>query len=134
MHDGEGFYVARLVECGESRLRAEDLTAFRSTDERAGTAEAKTLLADLLAAGPQEQAKLEQEVAAAGISAHRMRRAGDGLGVEKTRQGFGSGGKWIWALPGRGDDASPIDGNGRPDDAVARRSAIYGQTALQSQN
>ena len=43
--------------------------------------------------------ELQQAAKAAGLSWATVRRAGDAIGIIVRRDGFGTGGRWAWALP-----------------------------------
>lgn len=101
---GEG----RLGWIGETDLRAEDLLARRSSPGRPADAieEAKTFLADALAAGERLARDVEAEAERQGISGRTLERAKRDLGIIAIRP-VSSGGPWGWRLPGEAAKTTP---------------------------
>lgn len=67
--------------------------------EGGSVAAAGEFLRALLAAGPMPASEVEAHAKGSDISKASLRRAKKALGVSVKREGFGTGGGWIWSLP-----------------------------------
>ena len=84
---------------GESDLTADRiLAAPAGAEERSALEEASEWLAEYLADGPRPADEVHRDATRVGISARTLRRAAARLGVHKSREGFGPGGRWVWSL------------------------------------
>lgn len=61
--------------------------------------EATDWLRDVLVDGPQPAAELKHRAKIDGIAQRMLDRAKKELGVQATREGFGSAGRWMWSMP-----------------------------------
>ena len=112
----EGIVVGADDETGESivaprvvwGLEHVDLTADQAlaaeadghrSEERGALSEAMEFLRAELAEGRVEVAIIQSTAKRAGISERTLKRARRDLGVVKSREGFGPGGKFYLALP-----------------------------------
>lgn len=104
--------IYRLVAADESSVAhvewdTEDsgLTATQlltpSTIEakRGATDSAVEFLEEILKDGPVPVKQIKAEAKEAGLSSDTVDRAKARLGIKPKRDGFGDGGKWVWALP-----------------------------------
>lgn len=75
--------------------------------------EAIVFLRGALRDGPRPALEVEAEARAEALSLRTLRRARKELGVVAAREGFGPGGRWMWALPSPAtaddDDATGAD-------------------------
>lgn len=82
-----------------------DTTAATLKDENSAAmtasarAEAETFLRQALREGPRPANDVLAEAHAVGISTATLRRARAEVGVHAEREGFGTGGRWLWFLP-----------------------------------
>lgn len=113
---GLGFHIAgepvRLVwEAAPVELSADEILAAMSERQasRGVRAEAKEWLRDVLAPGPQSAADVKEWAERDGIKLRTLDRAKSELGVSATREGYSTGGRWVWAMPS--------DAPGSPQDA-----------------
>ncbi len=111
--DGSEFYIARKVlETASLELVTDQAdisasavcqTARGSMDATAGTVSKKARacewLTNYLSLGPRPAAEIREDAIQYGISWATVRRACDGLKVDKQRHGFGKGSKITWGLP-----------------------------------
>lgn len=102
----EALIAAALAACPKLALPARAAAARQS--EPAGPsimrrerprARAQALLASILASGPRGAVEIQAAAADAGLSITTLRRAARTVSVTATREGFGRGGRWTWALP-----------------------------------
>jgi hypothetical protein len=56
-------------------------------------------LSQVLASGPVEVTRIQQEASAAGLSWRTVNRAKSRLNVRAFRTGWGEDGKWFWEIP-----------------------------------
>jgi hypothetical protein len=61
--------------------------------------EAKAFLRQHLTSHPVPAGILIKDAKAVGIASRTLHRAKDALGVQVQRQGWGQGGRWLWAGP-----------------------------------
>lgn len=88
----------RVEWLGESAVGAEDLLGDPPSRRVSGALEdAKGILGALLANGPIEAKKAQEECLSAGIAPRTLDRAKQELGVRCRKTGFGQG--WVWSLP-----------------------------------
>jgi hypothetical protein len=82
-------------------VSADDALGATSTGDR-GTAlsEAVEWLRDLLSLGPVPAKEVKARAGEDGIASRTLDRAKRELGVRAVREGYSSGGRWVWALPG----------------------------------
>lgn len=113
--------VARVVWLGPSAHRADAVLALRSEEETSALAEAEAFLRDALAEGPRPALDVTREARQGGLADATIRRARGRLGIVSRREGFGSGGRWTWALP---SPETPIA-------ADSKRMSTYGNSASQ---
>ena len=85
---------------GECEYTAKDLLK-RPNSRGRKQDQAKSFLLEILAAGPIEQAVIQQKAVALGIAYRTVERAKTLLGIESRREGFGPGSMILWALPSR---------------------------------
>ena len=90
----------RIEWRGECEYTAKDLLK-RPNSRGRKQDQAKSFLLEILAAGPIEQAVIQQKAVALGIAYRTVERAKTLLGIESRRQGFGPGSMILWALPSR---------------------------------
>ena len=90
----------RFLWRGETSVSAAALLRPDADDgERGALTEAEDFLRELLADGPVEAKRVEQERREAGIAPRTLDRAKAALGVKSERQGGLAGeGRWVWAL------------------------------------
>jgi putative DNA primase/helicase len=89
---------------GEARELLADADASPDASGDSMT-DAKTFLADLLAAGPVPVKAIRADAEGAGYSWGTIRRAQSAIGVEAVKQGGNFGGpsqKWVWRMPTTG--------------------------------
>lgn len=80
-------------------ISADDLLAAQASGEdRTARGEAADFLRSALGEGPCPADEVRREARKAGISDRTLDRAKAALGVTASREGFGSGGVWKWAL------------------------------------
>jgi RecA-family ATPase len=98
--DGE---PARIQwEPGEVPMTADSVLAAASgSGEGSASAldEAVDWLRDVLAAGPMAAKEVRATARTDGIASRTLDRAKTTLGIVATREGYSSGGRWVWALP-----------------------------------
>ncbi len=106
--DGRPVETSRLVYVGPADdVNPDDVLA---PAERGGQLdEAREFLLAALGDGPRPARDLLREARDCGLAEVTLRRAAQGLGVVKTRTGFGPGGGWSWRLPIDDHAPSPID-------------------------
>ncbi len=98
--------VSRVEWLGESTHTAASLLVPKENAPSPGD-EAGDFLMDWLRDGPVGSAVLFEAAGKEGVAHNTLRRAAERLGVEKKREGFGSGSKVYWALPGAIDTQEP---------------------------
>jgi hypothetical protein len=59
-------------------------------------------LQEALDGGPVDQTEIVRRGKEAGFTEKNLRTAREKLGVTTRKEGFGAGGKWVWAPPGGG--------------------------------
>jgi AAA domain-containing protein len=125
--------VARVVWAGESHHTAAALLAVSGdADERSAVDEAAEFLRAELSAGPRPAGDLLRAARQAGHAEKTLRRAKNLVGVRAVRQGFGTGGAFVWALPGAIDGQSGrIDGHSQN---LAINGPLTGGNHQQSQD
>lgn len=92
---------ARLTwEAGAVDLKADGvLAAMAGQGDGGAREEAREWLRDVLSDGPQPAADVKRRAEADGIKSRTLDRAKQDLGVITTREGYGSQGRWMWAMP-----------------------------------
>jgi hypothetical protein len=89
-----------VVWMGEAPdVRASELLASQTPEERTEREEAVTWLQEVLADGPRPADELVREARRTGLSEKTLHRAKRDLGVRSVKTGFGKAGRWCWALP-----------------------------------
>lgn len=73
--------------------------AAESEEERSTVEEAAEWLADFLAGGPERSTAIYREGQKEGYQNKTLKRAKALLGAKAVKEGFGSEGRWVWALP-----------------------------------
>lgn len=90
--------TSSVVWMGEAPdVRASELLASQTPEERGEREEAATWLREALAAGPRPAKEVLREARRNGFSEATLLRAKRGLGVRSVKVGFASG-SWCWAL------------------------------------
>ena len=98
--DGAKASVPRLKVTGASEVKADELLAWQSPEDRSDREAAQVWLVEALADGPVASVEIKKRAEENGHSSRTLARAKADLKVksEKTADG------WQWALPGAGDD------------------------------
>ena len=78
-------------------------------DQRTKQEEAESFLEAALADGPVPASVVVPAAKQVGISSRTLDRAKANLGIHPFRDGFGPGGRWVWALPGHSAPSGGID-------------------------
>ena len=99
-------------------------TAAKNGEAHGAKAEAAEWLRDVLVSGPQPASELKRRAEEDGIAVRTLERAKATLGVEAVREGYGEGGRWMWAMPHR----PPVSYKERHADAKADNDNVGGQS------
>ena len=87
---------------------AQLLATAASDDDRSAVEQACDVLRELLGEGPLDAKQAQRQVEeASGVSHNTVRAARIRLGVIVRREGFGRGGRWLWALPAVTEPRTP---------------------------
>ena len=100
---GDGIVASRIVwEAEPVAITADEALAADAagTETRTAKAEAITFLEAALADGSRPAAEVERAARDHGLASKAIRSARKALGVKIERDGFGSGSKSMWSLPG----------------------------------
>ncbi len=99
-----------IVWMGEAPdVRASELLAPNTPEERSEREEAVEWLREALADGPRSAKGIFKEARSNGFSEKTLHRAKRGLGIRSVKTGFGKTGEWCWALSKDGQPG-PLDG------------------------
>lgn len=116
-----GTDVARIKWLGEADISTTHLLdTIQSDAERSARGEARSWLSDLLKEGPMAVRDIQAEAKKDGMSWRTLERVKVDLGVVARRDGFGRGGKFVWAFP---LNTSSRPTKQRPDDSELEGSA-----------
>jgi hypothetical protein len=92
-----------LLTDAHSKVTAHDVVQFRGDGELGGNVVKRAVAAEWLTSflmfGARPAKDVERAASDSGIAWATMRRAASELEIVKTRQGYGRGGCWLWALP-----------------------------------
>lgn len=115
-----GTDVARVSWLGESHHTAASVLAQpEDEDDRTASADATTVLREILSGGPLSAKTVKDEARDAGISERTLWRAKKTLGVVAKKAGFGGG--WVWELPKAANDARSMPSVPYVDDGSLRQ-------------
>jgi hypothetical protein len=107
--------TCRIAWGDECDLTADALLAAARCSREGGPREvAAAFLKRMLSYGGRPAADIEQAGEEEGINPRTLRRAATDLGVQRSRQGFGPGAKFLWSLPGTGHIADRSDNIAAP--------------------
>jgi putative DNA primase/helicase len=101
-----GGLAYRITDCalawelGAVTMSADDALSDEPGEHRPMAIDPVQWLADLLAEGPLPKRDIDESAAANMLSSAMVRRAKNRLGVVARKEGFESGSRWIWFLPG----------------------------------
>ncbi len=93
---------------------AEVLARGNGTGDTSSGDEAEQWLRDVLSNGPMPSSELKVQAEHDGMAWRTIERTKKRIGVNATREGFGSDGKWVWVLPKdrQGRQAQSLADNG----------------------
>jgi RecA-family ATPase len=97
--EGKKATVPRLEVTGESEVKADELLAWQSPEERSDREAAQEWLLEAVANGPRRSSELVEEAGKDGHSERTLRRAKKDLHLDAKKAPEG----WYWQMPGADD-------------------------------